>query len=230
MNEIESSPVVEKARAADRRNARLGRPRKEFAGEVEERILGAAVKIFLDHGFEAASMEEIAETARSGKPTIYARFPNKQALFAAAVSHYIAVKQARMRSLVPGGGTVEERLESIGAALLHEALKSDSVSLMRLAIAESRRFHDLGASICRIARERGEETVAQLLGDVEDCPAFGPDRRATAARYFLDLILLPFLMRALAGEDLASLHAEIRAHVSRRVAFFLAACRNGGLG
>jgi hypothetical protein len=42
------------------------------------------------------------------------------------------------------------------------------------------------------------------------------------------LILLPQLIRALAGENLDTLHAEIGAHVSQRVAFFLSACRHGG--
>jgi hypothetical protein len=36
-------------------------------------------------------------------------------------------------------------------------------------------------------------------------------------------------MRALFGEDLAALRAEIELHVARRVAFFLAACRHGGI-
>jgi hypothetical protein len=49
------------------------------------------------------------------------------------------------------------------------------------------------------------------------------------ARYFIDLILLPQLLRALSGEHQETLHAEIDSHVSQRVAFFLSACRNGGI-
>jgi hypothetical protein len=37
-------------------------------------------------------------------------------------------------------------------------------------------------------------------------------------------------MRALSGENLDRLRAEIAPHVSQRVAFFLAACRHGGIG
>jgi hypothetical protein len=36
-------------------------------------------------------------------------------------------------------------------------------------------------------------------------------------------------MRALFGEKLKSLRAEIAPHVARRVAFFLAACQQGGV-
>jgi hypothetical protein len=47
------------------------------------------------------------------------------------------------------------------------------------------------------------------------------------ARRFLDLVVLPMLMRALFGEDLAVLRAEIEPHSARSVAFFLAACGQG---
>ena len=52
---------------------RCGRPPRELAGKVEERILDAAGKVFLERGFSGASVDEIAEVACAGKPTIYAR-------------------------------------------------------------------------------------------------------------------------------------------------------------
>ena len=87
-----------------------------------------------------------------------------------------------------------------------------------------------------MARERGIEAVAKILGelasteDMTALPAFAPDRLASTARRFLDVILLPILMRALFGEDLASLRAEADSHISQSVAFFLASCRYGAEG
>jgi hypothetical protein len=83
-----------------------------------------------------------------------------------------------------------------------------------------------------MGRARGTEAVAQLLGELPESdklPAFAADRRAATARHFLELILLPVLMRALFGEDLSALRAEIGPHVASTVAFFLAACRQGGV-
>jgi hypothetical protein len=57
--------------------------------------------------------------------------------------------------------------------------------------------------------------------------AFKADKLKETARRFLDLVVLPMLMRALFGEDLAALRAEIEPHASRAVAFFLAACAHG---
>ncbi|MGO8955379.1 MAG: TetR/AcrR family transcriptional regulator [Rhodomicrobium sp.] len=229
-----ATATVTEKNSKTRRSVRSGRPPKEFAGEVDERILEAARKVFLERGFEGASVDEIAETARAGKPTIYARFSNKQALFKATLMRHVADKHTRVASYSPSGSTVEERLASIGAAVLRETLTSEGIGLVRLGIAEARNFPDLGNSVCRIAREQGAETVARLLGEVAECstsgasPAFSQDS-TMAARYFLDLIVLPLFMRALAGESLETLHAEIGRHVAERVAFFLAACRHGGI-
>jgi AcrR family transcriptional regulator len=234
MGETSNSKTTKKALTA-RARVLTGRPPLERAGEVDERILDAAAKVFLERGFDGASIELIAETARSGKPTIYSRFPNKEALFAAACEYRITAKNARLRSQRPAGATLEERLINIGAAIIRETLTEELIGLFRLAIAETHRFPELVASVSRMGRQRGVETVARLLAEVAEGGEF-PGFRAqnldtcpVAARIFSDLILLPLLMRALQGESLATLHAEIDAHVARRIAFFLAAVRNGGL-
>jgi AcrR family transcriptional regulator len=234
MNEMTRTSATRK-RSVTRAPGRSGRPPNELAGEVEERILDAARKVFLDRGFEGASIEEIAVVARSGKPTIYARFRDKKVLFTAAVTKYVVAKQSRLVNFSASGKSLEERLANIGEAVLQEVLTPEWIGLLRLAIAEARRFPDLGSVVFRMTRERGAETMIRLLGEAVESgevgtfPAFSPDRLAVTARYFIDLILLPQLLRALSGEHLKTLHAEIGSHVSQRVAFFLSACRNGGI-
>src|SRR5271170_714971 len=103
--------------------------------------------------------------------------------------------------------------------------------MLRLAVAEARRFPDLATSVSRMGRQRPTEALARVFGelagsdDIGASPAFAPDRLPETARRFLDLVVLPMLMRALFGEDLAALRAEIGPHVAGSVAFFLAACR-----
>ncbi len=102
---VEMSKVKEMAAEISKKKwCGSGRPPKELAGEVEERILEAARKVFLERGFEGASIDEIAETARAGKPTIYSRYQNKQALFAAALTGHLDAKHERVRSSNSRGG------------------------------------------------------------------------------------------------------------------------------
>src|SRR5271170_4698568 len=95
---------------------RLGRPPRALAGEVEERILDAAKKVFLERGFEGASIDEIADVARAGKPTIYARFSGKEALFGAVMARKVREHTSAFESIEPAGATFEERLASIATA------------------------------------------------------------------------------------------------------------------
>jgi AcrR family transcriptional regulator len=233
-DDLKEQPVARKRRAP-RTAVRAGRPPKELAGAVEERILGAARKVFLQRGFEGASIEEIAEAARSGKPTIYARFPGKEALFAAVVMERVAANTARFENLTPTGATIEERLESVAVAVIQSILASDAIGLMRLAIAESPRFPHLASNVYTMARERGAQAVARLLAETAQSdklgtlPAFAPERLTATTRFFQDVVLFPVLFRALFGETLEQLSAELKPHLTRSVAFFLAACRYGGV-
>ncbi len=229
MRERPARPMDSSARGP----VRPGRPRREFAGEVEERILDAAAKVFLDRGFEGATIDEIAAEAGASKPTIYARFPGKEVLFTAVVSRKISQNTSPV-SAAAAGSTTEERLKALAEVIVERALGSDLLGLTRVTVAEARRFPDLASSVQRLARDRGRESIAQLLGEfaksdeMRGLPAFAPDRLPATARVFADLILLPMIMRGLFGEDLAALRSEIGPHVSQSVAFFLAACRYEG--
>ncbi|HEY4044682.1 MAG TPA: TetR/AcrR family transcriptional regulator [Rhodopila sp.] len=230
-----SRTALKQKPSEERRRGRAGRPPRELAGEVDCRILDAAQRLFFERGLAGASMDEIASLAGAGKPTIYARFPNKEALFTAVVMRDVEAKIARFQTYSPSGTGTEERLADLGCALLRWVLLGDTIGLLRLAIAEARRFPELAASVSRMSRERGTEAVARLLGEVArsdeigPVPAFAPERLPTAARFFLDLILSPVLMRALLGEKLEALRAEVETHAARSVAFFLAGWREGGV-
>jgi len=204
------------------------------ASEVDQRILDAARRVFLERGLTGASIDEIAAVARAGKPTIYARYPDKEALFTAVVMRIVATTIERFESVVPAGTTIEERLVNAAVALLHQALINDTIDMMRVGISESRRFPELAISVHRMARQLCEETIRRVLGEVaqsgerEVLPAFRPEHLAATTHLFVDLVVMPLVLRALFGEKRKSLQAEIESHVARSVAFFLAACRNGG--
>jgi AcrR family transcriptional regulator len=224
--------VVEKG-CKERRAGRTGRPPRERSGEVDARILEAARRVFLDRGLAGASMDEIASLACAGKPTIYARFPDKKALFAAVVTCDVDANIARFESQPPIGGTIEDRLVSVATRRLQWALEGETIDLMRLGIAEARRFPELASNVKQMTRQRGEEAVARLLREASQLeeaatlPAFAPERLPMTTRFFIDLVFLPLIVRALFGEKVDLLRGQINSHVAGSVAFFLAACRNG---
>ena len=84
-----------------------------------------------------------------------------------------------------------------------------------------------------MGRQRPTEAVARVFGElaasdpIGASPAFAQEKLFETARRFLDLVVLPMLVRALFGEDLAVLRTEIEPHAAGAVAFFLAACGHG---
>ncbi|TYC91683.1 TetR/AcrR family transcriptional regulator [Novosphingobium sp. BW1] len=85
-----------------------GRPR-EFDPEV---ALGSALQVFWKHGYEGASLAELTEAMGITKPSLYACFGNKEALFKKALDLYERDKLAYIRAALeaPTARGVAERL------------------------------------------------------------------------------------------------------------------------
>jgi hypothetical protein len=64
--------------------------------------------------------------------------------------------------------------------------------------------------------------------ELSSLPAFAPERLRTTARLLLDVVVVPMLLWTLFELNL-KIDSEIDAHVARSIAFFIAACRQGGV-
>ena len=69
--------------ASNRRGNRL--PRDERRGQ----LLVVASDVFVDHGYHAAGMDEIADRAGVSKPVLYQHFSSKLELYLAVLSHHV---------------------------------------------------------------------------------------------------------------------------------------------
>lgn len=79
-----------------------------------ETILEAAGPLFLKHGVRGTSMEAIARAAGIAKPTLYAYYADKQAVFEALLQKLVAGWRADFFAALHSEGDVIQR---IGAAL-----------------------------------------------------------------------------------------------------------------
>lgn len=205
-----------------------GRPPKDLAGDVQARILDAAQHLFLEKGYRSASIDDISEMAPASKPTIYAHFPGKEALFAAVVARTIS-GLTDFEGFVPEGRTLHDKLMSLGTTIVEQVVE-ESLGMVRATIAEAQRFPELSRNVHDAARDRSVSAVSQLLNDATQKLARSPKgpfsgkRSLATAQIFLDLILLPILFRSLVGETPKELKKELPSFMRERVGFFLAAC------
>lgn len=207
---------------------RRGRPPLEKAGEVEDRILQAALRVFIARGYEGASIDEIAEVARAGKPSIYNRFTSKEILF-----REVALRWAQRSSEVSASttsGTLQDRFQTAAILIVQRAINDETIGLIRSVIGEATRHPELATTIHYAMRAHGTATVMKLFAELAEAdeikylPAFAPANLATTARHFIDLVLLPMLMSSLFHTDLTYVKGMMEDHARDAASFFLSGC------
>jgi TetR/AcrR family transcriptional regulator, mexJK operon transcriptional repressor len=208
--------------AAPRRG---GRPSREAAALIGERILDVATELFLAEGYGVTSIEAVAQRARIAKRTFYHRFPDKAALFGAVVRRIIEGLRPPAGTPLYEGGNLEEVLRRLARLMLQAVLTPMALALNRLMVAEAQRFPELAAIV---AREGGRaEVVGQIALMLERETRAGVltiDRPAVAAEQFLHLVVTLPQRRAL-GLGTPMTEAELDIWADDCVNLFLNGCR-----
>jgi AcrR family transcriptional regulator len=143
--------------------------RQERAVTRQERILDAALDVFAEHGYQRATVDDIASTARTSKGGIYFHVPGNDAIFLALLDRSANLLLARVGERV---GAETDPIAKVDAAL--QALVRTFGShraLARLFLVEARgagpRFHsrmeDVQARFVRFLKQQLDEAVGQGL-------------------------------------------------------------------
>jgi AcrR family transcriptional regulator len=205
VNQSSATVLGAKALAAP---GRAGRPPVSRTAEVDTRILEAATRLFLGRGFEGTSCDQVALDARAGKASIYARYSNKEALFAAVIDNYLQrapVLELPRRAFA--ALTLRDTLKAVGKSVVDEALQADAVALLRLLISEAPRFPELTQQAERMGWHAAVDRIANAIADPDQASPAGVDWVRPMAAKFVELVLVPQQMRALLGADLQALRA-----------------------
>ncbi len=222
---VPETPLPLDARTAtvpERSRLRGGRPPNALAGEVEERLLDAATLVFLERGYEGATFEQIADAARAGKATIYARYSGKEALFTAVIRRSVE-RTMRFVEDVPTDLPLRDRLSISGQRILDRALSVEVISLMRVVAGVAGRFPIHARLADENGRGRAIKAVARVIAAGNTT---GPRTAMTepshqaieAARHFIDMIFAPMILRALMGVDIELLRMEAPAQIAYTIA------------
>ena len=94
---------------------------------VRERILAAAVQLFAQYGYHAATMRDIARISGIQAASIYHHYPSKQALLVEIMDTHMRNLNANLQRIVQESRPVEQRLhEAIANHIrLHTTFKAE---------------------------------------------------------------------------------------------------------
>ena len=170
----------------------------DAADELSEHILFAAKDVFLELGFERASMDVIAERAKTSKRTLYAHFESKEKLYLAVIDLIRGLYLGKLRSPADYAEDTSEALVQFCGRFMELRLWTAAIRMYRLAISEAERFPEGSASfydaIFTTAHER-------LAGFLRERLKLGPKASAEAADDLIGRIMHPRLTRAVFGID-----------------------------
>lgn len=204
----------------EKKQGRRGRPANEALGQT---IVDAACELFVELGFQATTMEKVAQRAKISKLSIYRHFENKEALFSAAMAahcHPFAT-QALFESV---DGSAEDRLMAMGSSLLRTLLSPDVRSVEAMVLADKTNQK----SLSKLHYEAGPaHVIAQievLLRQLHAKAILNVPDVLRSARLFAalfkgaDLLLIARFDQARAEDD-----NEIESYCRSAVAMFIAA-------
>ena len=204
----------------EKSHTRRGRPADETLGRT---IVDAAYELFVELGFQATTLDKVAQRAKVSKLSIYRHFENKEALFSAAIAahcHQFA-PQALFESV---DGPAEDQLMAVGSSLLRTLLSPDVRSVEAMIMADKTNQE----SLSRLQYEAGPAyVIAQieaLLRQLHAKAVLNVSDPLRSARLFAallkgsDLLTIARFDEARAQDD-----NEIESYCRAAVAMFMAA-------
>jgi TetR/AcrR family transcriptional regulator, mexJK operon transcriptional repressor len=217
--------VTAKVAAAEPQPARRGgRPSREQAALLGDRILDVAADLFLTEGYGATSIEAVAQRATISKRTFYHRFPDKAALFEAVLRRII--QRIRPSPDVPVfEGELSDVLHRLARLAVRASVVPITLALTRLMLTEAQRFPELATIVAREG-SRGEAVrqITALLERESRAGRIAIDRSQFAAEQFLSLLMTVPQRRAL-GLGTPMTGAELDFWADDCVNLFLNGCR-----
>jgi TetR/AcrR family transcriptional regulator, mexJK operon transcriptional repressor len=184
-------------------------------------ILKVASKLFLEHGYDAVSLDDILERVGGSKTTLYSYYGGKEGLFAATIQNMCRDKLDALRALDSKQLDPSAALNAIGKHFLSILSDPQSRALFRAMISEAERFPKIASTffaagpetMIGIVRDKIQQWQKQALlrsGDPE-----------VLAIQFLGLMMGNFHLKSLLGLMEPLTERQIKAWVARGVDVFL---------
>jgi len=192
--------------------AKLVVPPTDDDNAKRRQIVQGARAIFLQQGFDAASMNDIARAAGVSKGTLYVYFENKEQLFEAIVHEECQVHAEATFDLDHTDHDVEAALTRLGTAYIGFLCRPEKASALRTVVAIADRMPEIGKVFYETGPAVGIARLAGYLQAQNQAGIIAVDDCELAAAQFLDAcqstLFKPVLFNFRAAPD-----ADAIAHV-----------------
>lgn len=182
-------------------------------------MLKVALQEFVTCGFRGASVRVIAKKAAVSTRTVYNRYPDKFALFAACLE--MTSREIESQVVDQGGGDIKQRLVDFAVRMQMELSSARSLQIARLIYRESGTFKEV-QEIARVQFYRYQvRPVESILADA----GYPSERAGELAAHFVVLALGRWQRRVIFDEGGLAV-TEMKRHAEAVTALFLGGCNS----
>jgi TetR/AcrR family transcriptional regulator, mexJK operon transcriptional repressor len=212
-----AAPSKPAKRTAGRVMNQAGRPTATELARRKALVMEIATDLFIEHGFAATSLVDIAKGAGVATRTLYQHFGDKEAIFREVIFARDAGEAVERPAAQPGDSLFDALMRGAHYAYA-VTYREESIGLMRLMIAESTRFPEFMRGVANTIFARFRGTFESLLQSCETAGLVPPGNHARSAELFADMVLGTHPLMTYTNWD-ASPPAE--ADIEERVALFI---------
>lgn len=189
-----------------------------------QQLMEGARRVFLEHGFDGASVGDIVRAAGISKGTLYAYFPSKEKLFETLVFEDKRKQAEAACILDEADEDVARVLFTLGTSLLDMMRQPETVAFVRIVIGAAAKFPEIGRAFYEAGPAYGIARLAAYLRRMTDRGLLDIADHEHAANQFMDLCKSGIHVRMLfcSVSGLPS-KAEIERNVESAVFVFLKA-------
>jgi AcrR family transcriptional regulator len=180
-------------------------------------FLQAARQVFLQQGYEAASVNDVVRIAGGSLATLYSQFQNKEGLFHAVMLDQHARLTAAMAPECVDHLPLKEGLCAIGEGFLAALLEPDNLAFFRLVVGEGRHFPASARRNVSVGADQVRDVVAAFLRK-HGIPASDEDSHPSI---LLDIWRSRYHYRAVADDSFTLSQADLKKHIAQCVDVFL---------
>lgn len=186
--------------------------RRRRAAERPDEILDAALAVFVEAGFDAARMDDIAARAGISKAGVYLYFESKEALFRALTAREIVPIAKALAAVAEAGvGDPAATIRLLGTMAATQLADPHVFAVPRLLISISNRFPDLAQFYREEVVERAMRGIKMLIEAGIADGTFRSVNPDDAVRSIAGPLIFAALWRHVLGGEITATPQEIAA-------------------
>ena len=160
-----------------------------------QELLEAALAVFVEKGFSATRIDEVAQRAGVSKGTLYLYYTSKEDLLKAVIAEHLSDRIAEGAAMAAGfAGDTTTLLRELLVGWWSQLYDSPASGVFKLVITEVRNFPEIAEFYAREVVEPGMDVIGQLLQRGMAQGEFRSDLNIMAA---VHSVVLPMIMLCL---------------------------------